>query len=578
MNNETITLEAPPTCAPAASSPEIESHRAGLDGSAKDMAANLFYDEGLPAVAIVRRMEKAGISPEHINSAVESLDIKPAEFCTPQADRRKATSPENGKHGGRPPAPQHADTADRFARDKLRDDKGRLLLQFYRGAWHQYRGPGVGWCEYPQNDLQNELTAYIRDRQDLRAHATAHYVSSVLLNLRSNDLCGIPSTRQIPFFISTGESGQNWIAFCNKIVNVWQVAEAMAHADEPGAACFQDVSPDFFSPDFVSYEWNPEAIAFTWDKYLADVQPDPDNLALLRRMVGILIADTTKYQVCFYQYGTGANGKTVCNDILSALVGSGNVSFVPVSCLIERFQTWPLSIAKINICGDMPSDTGRAAMHHIEGTFKECVSGGMIECEKKGRDKYTAPCRARFVMAGNSLPTFFDRSDGIWRRLRILHFPVQIPEDKRDPDLALKIIENDLPGVMQWALEGLAEVIRLSGCPDSAEGRRIKDHHRMSCDHERQFLRECYVEAPAMDRTRATDLYVHYQNWIADNGYRALGSSKFYARVSDVFPHTEHKKTRIEGVPVQGFEGLTKREIGQGVPDVPASLIGIEET
>ena len=569
MNNETITLEAPPTCATAASSPELESHRAGLDGSAKDMAANLFYVEGLPAVSVVRRLEKAGHTSAHINSALDSLQLQPAEFCTPQADRRKATSPGNGKHGGRPPAPQHADTADQFARDTLRDDKGRLLLQFYRGAWHQYRGPGVGWCEYPQNDLQNKLTAYIRDREDLRAHATAHYVSSVLLNLRSNDLCGIPSTRQIPFFISTGESGQNWIAFCNRIVNIWQVAEAMAHGNEPGPGCFRDVSPDFFSPDFVSYEWDQDAIALTWDKYLADVQPDPDNLALLRRMVGLLIADVTKYEVCFYEWGGGANGKTVCNDVLAAMVGPHNVSYVPVSCLVERFQNHPLSVAKVNICGDMPTDTGRAAMHHIEGTFKDCISGGMIECEKKGQDKYTAPCRARFVMAGNSLPTFFDRSDGIWRRLRILHFPVQIPESKRDPDLARKIIENELPGVMQWALEGLAEVIRLNGCPDSTEGKRLKDQHRMSCDHERQFLSEHYEKGATTDRTRAADLYTHYRDWITENGYRALGASKFYARVSEVFPHTEHKATRIDGDIAKGFECLKQREKDDLLPMLP---------
>ena len=43
--------------------------------------------------------------------------------------------------------------------------------------------------------------------------------------------------------------------------------------------------------------------------------------------------------------------------------------------------------------------------------------------------------------------------DGIWRRVRLIPFTVQIPDASRDLHLPDKLA-TELPGVLQWALEG----------------------------------------------------------------------------------------------------------------------------
>jgi P4 family phage/plasmid primase-like protien len=221
-----------------------------------------------------------------------------------------------------------------------------------------------------------------------------------------------------------------------------------------------------------------------------------------------------------------------------------------------RFQTFPLVTAKVNISGELPTDMGASAMAAMEGNFKHAVSGGTIEVERKGVDKTLERCRARFVMAGNSLPTFIDRSDAIWRRKRIIPFDVQIPERERNPDLAKSIIENELPGIFLWAVQGLADVIRTNSLPDCERGLAIKGEHRESCDHEMSFLMDSYETADRTFRIKAIDLYKSYKEWCMDNGYRAKGESKFKNRVLDVFPAVTYGAARINGTVSKGYSGI----------------------
>ncbi len=62
----------------------------------------------------------------------------------------------------------------------------------------------------------------------------------------------------------------------------------------------------------------------------------------------------------------------------------------------------------------------------------------------------------------NELPKTNDTSNGFYRRFLIAPFNVQIPKSKINPNLAKDIISNELPGIMNWVLEG-RERLRMNG-------------------------------------------------------------------------------------------------------------------
>lgn len=500
---------------------------------------------------------QSGIPADQVKLGIREIREHETAEKTEETARRKA-SRENGKKGGRPPAPSHADAADAFVGECLTDDQEKLA-RYYRGEWYEYHSGG--WNGVSKDDIRSRLVSWLRDDDDLRGHATLNYAGSVMLNMTAHDLCGIPPGFVRPAWLSTGENASDWMAFGNGlVVNIMQYANSLAFDVEPEGHT-RLVSPDFFSPDFVPYAWEPGARAPRFQAYLERVQPDEANRRALQQMTGLLIADTTRYEAFWQLYGTGQNGKTVLLDIIQALVGKHNVSFVTLPGLIERFQCWPLAESKVNICGELPTDVGRGQFHAIEGAFKDVVSGGSIEVEKKGADKYSARCRARFVMATNSLPTFIDRSDGIWRRLRIIPFAETITDREKDVDLAQHIIDTEMPGIMQWAVRGLADVIRAGNLVDCPAGADLKNKHRMGCDHEQEFLVEKYEKGTEKERVKATDLYTEYKEWMRQSGYYPLGASKFYVRVEDLFAPAILKPVRLDIVNVcKGFEYIRKKE------------------
>jgi len=51
-------------------------------------------------------------------------------------------------------------------------------------------------------------------------------------------------------------------------------------------------------------------------------------------------------------------------------------------------------------------------------------------------------------------PVIRGTDDGIWRRIWMVPFAVQIPEDKCDPDIEAKLL-TESGGILNWCLSGL---------------------------------------------------------------------------------------------------------------------------
>jgi len=519
-------------------------------------------------------------SPTHdITTRVESEEgktrAKESKVSKPQ-DKRATTSPQNGAKGGRPPHPPYAVIATDFVTEhymppdkaeELEGDGGLAFpasamdetgpaLRHWRGGWLSYNGKG--WQPRNEEDISKKLVDWMEDKFEWGLGVGGEFVRNILLHAKSFGLCGVDGIVNMPVWLSSGKTAKNWMGFHNKkAVNIWDYAENLPKQRK---GVVVDTSPDLFSRDYVIYDFEPTAKCPLFHKYLERVLPSKASRTQVQEMVGLLLADTTDYELFFYLYGpTARNGKTVLLEIISALVGKHNVSHVGLGAITDRFESWPLAEAKVNICGDMATDTGKAGLAHVEGLFKDLISGSDIEYQKKNRDKFDVPCRARFVFAGNSLPTFVDRSDAIWERLRVVHFPVQIPLSERDPNLAEKIIGSELPGIFQWAMSGLHRVIEQKGIPDTEESQKIKSEHRVECDHEKKFIVDCgYVRGEEKDYVPMAQILESYKRWMTDNGYIPKGSGRFYQRIESLIPGVVRKQKKLPGLtsPVWAFFNL----------------------
>lgn len=249
-----------------------------------------------------------------------------------------------------------------------------------------------------------------------------------------------------------------------------------------------------------------------------------------------MIHDTSFNKMLFLQ-GEGANGKSVILTVMVALLGKSNVSGVG----LENFnptRTFPLAqtIGKLaNLVPEL-SETTRAE----EGVLKAFSSGDLITVERKFRDPIEIRATARLVFATNNMPHFKDKSDGIYRRILLIPMTVQLlDESKRDVRLTSpKFWEEsgELPGIFNWALEGLSNLLNRGYFEEPKSSQEAKDNYRASLNPEFRFLEENIEKGEWYEEIITTELYDAYKEWCGAHGSFAQNEARLADELRKMFP------------------------------------------
>lgn len=417
---------------------------------------------------------------------------------------------------------------------------GKSLYRCYRGIWYFYKNNA--YIQVLQDDIEADVMAFLRGR--FPGDAVSSVRNNVIANLESNDIATLASYYPFPCWLPGGLSASGWTFMRNCILNVEMAAKKISGVPVDQECVIREHTPDLFSTFHVGYDYEPEAKCPKFEKFIADIQPSPEGREILQLLCGLALVPDTRYEVIFLLYGEAGTGKTTFTEILKAVVGPANVCCLPLNKFTEKHSSHLLTENLLNIVGDLPTSDGHVSLNQIEGILKDVASGGTIPVERKNKDPMTAPAIARCVFASNSLPTFADRSNGIWDRIRIIPFNERFRgTPMHNPNLKAEIIGEELPGVFNWALTGLIKLRGLQRFPEHPEGRTIANEHRLACDHEREFLSEGY-EASNGAYVGKSELYEAYQSFCRQNGYHSKNAANFGREVKRVFPNANEERKR----------------------------------
>mgnify|MGYP004656080027 CR=1 FL=1 len=474
-------------------------------------------------------------------------------------DRRSITSPENGRLGGRKPIPVQS-WAAQFVESKYSIDlngKPFYTLHYYAGEWYCYN---AHWHTLKEDDLRSEVTGFLQ-KIECPARISTSLVGDIILNIKSSEICAIlpkENKYKMPCFLSNGECAADWMPMQNRIVNIESAAEALANGAAVPSTAIREQSPELFITFGLPYSFDEAATCPKWEKYLSETQPNEENRKCLQMLAGLALVTDRRYNVMFFLYGEAGTGKSVFLEVLQALVGKDNTCHVPLSKMSERFATAPLTEKRLNAIGDMPIIPENGRIADVEGLLKDMAPGGEISVERKGIDGWDAPVIALNVFATNELPPFTDRSNGIWDRLRIIPFNQRFRgTDQQNPNLINELLE-ELPGILIWALKGLAMLRKLKTFPECAEGEAEKEKLRGECDHERTFLLE-HTEPATGSWCSSDRLYQKYKEWMLNNGYRPVCAGKFKKAVQRLYPQAYVNKSSIDGTRIWRFWNIREK-------------------
>ena len=146
------------------------------------------------------------------------------------------------------------------------------------------------------------------------------------------------------------------------------------------------------------------------------------------------------------------------------MVGKDNVSHESLSDLCGEYG----ANSRSNLAGKLLNTCSDVAPNAFAGDlFKRIASGEPISTKILYKDVTTLADYAKMMFCLNELPKTRDNSNGFYRRFLIVPFRVQIPKSRIDPDLPRKIVGNELPGIMNWVLQGAKRLAKNRRFTDS---------------------------------------------------------------------------------------------------------------
>jgi P4 family phage/plasmid primase-like protien len=427
---------------------------------------------------------------------------------------------------------------------------------YYRQQYWLWRDGA--WRVAPDHEIKASVNRFVRctiaedfasmggDDGDLPA-VTRELVSNVLAAVEGQVL--VPQTIEQPCWRGHGGPGRrNWIALGNGILDV----DALLAG---AGSVLREHTPLWFSPSCLPYQFDPQADCPRWRAFLArNLRDDPGKQRLLQQWTGYLLLPDTSQQRFLAMVGEGANGKSVICEVFMALLGQDNVSTEPLELFGDKFRL-------VNTLGKLANITAEVGEldKMAEGYLKAFVVGDPMTFEQKFKQPFTARPTARLMLATNNAPRFSDKSDGIWRRMILLPFVEQIPEAERIAGMDKREFwqgNGELPGILNWALAGLADLRREGRftVPKSCQG--AADELRLESNPARLFLLENYEAGPGF--VFKADTYQRYCEWCRERGYHALADRGFGKEIKRAFrlvkdgkatnPSTGKRENSYEGI------------------------------
>lgn len=216
-------------------------------------------------------------------------------------------------------------------------------------------------------------------------------------------------------------------------------------------------NPDFLSTIRIPIKYDPEIRSDKIMAFISDVH-HPEDIPIIQELFGNCLTPDKSIQKAFLFVGEGENGKSVELSLLRNFIGKVNCSNVSWQQLeLNRFAKSTLEGKLANIFADLPSQN-----MNMTTAFKMLTGEDAIGTEKKFKDGYSFENFAKLIFSANKPPKVTDEdSYAFWRRWIIIEFPNQFTDDngKKDPDILDKMTtENELSGLLNWALEGLSRL------------------------------------------------------------------------------------------------------------------------
>ena len=204
--------------------------------------------------------------------------------------------------------------------------------------------------------------------------------------------------------------------------------------------------------------FDPDAKCPNWLALIDTVTGGDETLKVyVERVVGYVLTGSVREEVMFVLYGTGNNGKSTFREALHKLMGD-YATAADAGLLIERNASGTATPEIARLQGRRFVAINETAENDKlnEARVKFLTSQDTITGRKLHENYVDFYPTHKTFLTTNHKPIVRNADIGIWRRIHLLAFTVTIPQEAVEKDFLAKRLMPELPGILNWAVQGLA--------------------------------------------------------------------------------------------------------------------------
>ena len=283
-----------------------------------------------------------------------------------------------------------------------------------------------------------------------------------------------------------------------------------------------------------------------WLRFLDDItNHDQDLQEYIQRCVGYSLSGNIQEQCAYFLYGMGNNGKSTFLDTIADMLGDYAANTQPDTLMLQGKLGSSggganSEVARLKSARFVTSEEPTEGVRLNEGLLKQLTGGSKVTCRFLYGDEFEYTPEFKIWVATNHKPVIRGTDVGIWRRIKLIPFEVNIPKDKVDKRLKYKL-RNEFPQILAWAVEGCMKWQKDGLCEPACVMESTKEY-KAEMDLIAGFVEQCLVIDYDSDmQFMSSELFSIYNAWAKVNNEWEMSSKRFGMEIMKKIP--ERKKT-----------------------------------
>lgn len=300
---------------------------------------------------------------------------------------------------------------------------------------------------------------------------------------------------------------------------------------------FKGHNPAYLSRIQLPIDYNPNAIPYSFLKYLSQCLPRTHDLYMVMEAFASCLLKTSKFEKAFMFIGGGSNGKSTFLETMMEVLGRENISNVSIHDLTtQRFTKAELEGKLANIYADVESNELKST-----GVLKALISGDSILVERKNMHPFKMRNIAKMFFSANRFPEVLDQSNAMFRRFVIIDWFVTFDKDK-DINLKSRLKEsNELSGILNILVRLAHNLERRGKFKYNVDINKLRKSWNERADPIRKFIEDSIVQGENYEIDKAA-LYEAYTKFCTEENAVLEDRSVLYAKIRSMTSMEEDQK------------------------------------